>query len=459
MEKPSWAFSKVTYFNFLQNEKGEKTFYFSDFEHNWDIFQFLTDKHTYYFVLNENIKSQYNFEIIRACYRQKCRHLSKIRFITTLLDQEDLIHRFPELPESISSQKYVERYNIDIILLRRFDTYTYQDAIDLFSKDVDDTIKIDDALLTHAIMKCIKKRRHHSFQSIAFFGASVTGQMYSYVDSIIKNKKDYGHSITKWGYGGCHINHATWLVDEVLPTRPSACILEWTTSVLQPTDADLFSYLHCIIDKLEAANIVPIFMYLYKTDIALFKNIIDIYETVANQRNISSLHCYDIVSCDISLSGLLKDSCHTTATGSNFYGSIIERCLFDYLANDNFGIQHKDEKMKEIVWKPLKNLKVINIDCLCDTRSMKSLVFGNQVYYRIDCLLRLQFQSKVNVWSANILFYKNNGFVEVNGDRLQTWDKNCYYKRFGFLDLKKDVDCNFEIKVLPIEPTGYYVPQ
>jgi len=448
MEKPTWAFSKVTFFNFLQDENGQKTFYFSDFEHNWDIFQFLIDKHTYYFVLNENIKSRYNFEIISACYRQKCRHLTKVHFITTLPNQEELIRLFPELPDSICRSKYVERYDVDVVLLRRFATYTYQDAIDLFNEN-EATIERNDESLTRAIAKCIKKRRRHSFQSIAFFGASVTGQLYSYVDSLKKKKKDYQHSITKWGYGGCHINHATWLVHEVLPTKPSVCILEWTTSAFQPTNDELSSYLHYIVDKLEEANIVPIFMYLYKKDIDLFKNIIDVYETVAKQRNISSLHCCDIFSDDISLSGLLKDSCHTTATGSNFYGSIIERCLFDYLANDDFDVlQEKEEQVKDIIWKPLQNVQVVNIEYLCDTTGMQTLNFENRVYYRIDNLLQLQFQNNVHVWSANILFYKNNGFVEINGDRLQTWDKNCYYKRFGFLDLKKDVDRVFEIKVL-----------
>ena len=53
MEKPSWAFKNVTYFNKINNND-KNYFIFSDFEHNWDFFQFLT---------NENKQIQQNDKI------------------------------------------------------------------------------------------------------------------------------------------------------------------------------------------------------------------------------------------------------------------------------------------------------------------------------------------------------------------------------------------------------------
>ena len=52
MEKPNWVFNNVTYFNNFTNDN-IKYFIFSDFEHNWDLFQFLTDDNKYYFCLNK----------------------------------------------------------------------------------------------------------------------------------------------------------------------------------------------------------------------------------------------------------------------------------------------------------------------------------------------------------------------------------------------------------------------
>ena len=63
MEKPTWAFTNKTYFNII-NSNNQKCFIFSDFEHNWDFFQFLTNDNIYYFCLNKNINTKYNFDII-----------------------------------------------------------------------------------------------------------------------------------------------------------------------------------------------------------------------------------------------------------------------------------------------------------------------------------------------------------------------------------------------------------
>jgi len=47
MEKPSWTFNNVSYFNCIKQLNGNNIIIFSDFEHNWDLFQFMNNKNDY----------------------------------------------------------------------------------------------------------------------------------------------------------------------------------------------------------------------------------------------------------------------------------------------------------------------------------------------------------------------------------------------------------------------------
>ena len=40
--------------------------------------------------------------------------------------------------------------------------------------------------------------------------------------------------------------------------------------------------------------------------------------------------------------------------------------------------------------------------------------------------------------AINILYYKNNGYILINNDKILTWDRNCYYKRYGYVNLNID---------------------
>jgi hypothetical protein len=135
MEKPSWAFNNVTYFNIIGSNNGERSFIFSDFEHNWDLFQFLTNDNKYYFCLNKNISSKYNFDVIYNTYKQKCKHLNleNIHFILFFIEQETFIKNLPiELNYTYDTQ-IISIFNIDESLIRKFDTYKYDDALKLLN--------------------------------------------------------------------------------------------------------------------------------------------------------------------------------------------------------------------------------------------------------------------------------------------------------------------------------------
>jgi len=49
--------------------------------------------------------------------------------------------------------------------------------------------------------------------------------------------------------------------------------------------------------------------------------------------------------------------------------------------------------------------------------------------------------------AMNILFYVNNGYILINENKFQTWDANCYYKRFGYINLNMLLDID-SIKII-----------
>jgi hypothetical protein len=97
MEKPSWTFNNVSYFNCIKQLNGNNIIIFSDFEHNWDLFQFMNNNNDYYFRLSENYKSDFNFNMIYKTYNQKCKHLdiNKITFILNNIKQEQWLQALP----------------------------------------------------------------------------------------------------------------------------------------------------------------------------------------------------------------------------------------------------------------------------------------------------------------------------------------------------------------------------
>jgi hypothetical protein len=63
-------------------------------------------------------------------------------------------------------------------------------------------------------------------------------------------------------------------------------------------------------------------------------------------------------------------------------------------------------------------------------------VFNEKTYCKIDKEVFITLDDKAKaILGLNILYYKNNGYILINENKLQTWDKNCYYKRYGYINL------------------------
>lgn len=448
MEKPSWSFINKTYFNVVNLDY--RIFIFSDFEHNWDFFQFLTNENMYYFCLNENINSKYNFDVIYQTFHQKCHHLQKdkICFILFFEQQEMLLKEYPVVLNYVHKKELLEQLQIDKTLIKHFDTHLFDDAL----KIINNTNKLCsfDVISLCKPTTVIKRTHIQSINNICFFGASVTCQQYSYVNYLQNYYKQ--SNIIKQGYSGCHINQAIWLVDDVINNslKPDVCFLEWTTSVLKPSSHDLKCYLTVIVEKLIQHNIIPVFLYLFKTDIQEFLPIINIYEEVASYYNISSLHIYQcFLNHEIDISLFLKDSCHTNYNGSNAYGNLINHCIQTYLINTNINI---DIENNVSITSPFyeidkyKNLQVVALDDLINCSDLEMMIFNNKKYYKICDSLSFV-NCNLHLISIHILFNKNNGFIYINNSQIQTWDKNCYYKRYGFIPLSVQCDDNNKLEI------------
>jgi len=141
MEKPKWTFDNVSYYNLLKQQNGRNIFIFSDFEHNWNLFRFLNNDNKYYFRLNKNYASDYNFKIIHSTLIHKCKHLDleKICFILSNADQEKMLLSIPlnfgYIFDSSFTFHFKEKYNLLVkeSLLSFFPTYTLNDAISILN--------------------------------------------------------------------------------------------------------------------------------------------------------------------------------------------------------------------------------------------------------------------------------------------------------------------------------------
>jgi hypothetical protein len=394
------------------------------------------------------------FDLIEQTYYQTCKHinLSNIIFILFYPEQESFLKDLSTSFNYIYDNEIILKLNIQDNFIKHFANYNYDETINIINNK--NKININEIELINIIEKNFIKRSYYDidlFKSICCFGPSVTGQTYSYVNYLIKNKNiEICH---KKGYSGCHINQAIWLVNDVLDInpKPKICFIEFITSIYKCSSEYLWVYLSIIIKKLLDNNIIPIFLYLYKTDVDNFLDFINIYEDIAKYYNISSIFLYKIIqSLNIDTRLILKDSCHTVYAGSELYGSIIEKIIFQYFINDNIPILNNKIELilNNDIYNKYNNIKILNLDKLIDCSNMEHVIFNEKKYYKIDneIILNITERNLKSLIAINILYYINNGYIYINNNKIQTWDRNSYYRRYGFCNLNIKSDNSLIIK-------------
>jgi len=303
-------------------------------------------------------------------------------------------------------------------------TYELSRAINLLNND--DTLRVDDTMLYESIYSnYVQRTPLTDISSIVFFGASVTAQKGGYVDFI-----DIP-TVYKKGYGGCHVHQAIFLLDDILALRPSICVLEWVTSLFVTSEKALKQYIHSIIQKLLRYNIQPFFLYLYKTDIDKSLSQIEVYEKIANVYGISSMHIYKVIQ-DLNIEPIciLKDICHTNYKGSKLYSHILNTIL----KNDRV-IPSGNHP-----YEPIRRCPIVSTN--------ECMMFNDTRYYKIaDKLILQPISGAHTLYALGILYCKTNGLIHIHGIPMQTWDKNCYYMRAGFINISIPFINDIEISV------------
>ena len=446
MEAPSWIYTSQFYLTNV-NLNNKNYIFIPGFEHNWNLFQFMTNDNFYYFYLNTDYKSEYNFKIVYDIFIQKCKHIDPNN-IWLILENDvskkyliNLPTKFNFVLKDAMSSHF--NGNIDEKILLFFPTYTIQEAIKIIN---DMSIQFD--YKTENTINIIKKNISNDFylsdnDTISFFGASVTDQKLSYVD-VLSDK--INNKLYKNGYQGCHINQAVWLVDDIIQIKPKICVLEWTTSVYRDTLDNIIKYLHVIVNKLLHANIIPVFLFLFKQNINNFMDIIDAYCAVAKYHNICCIHHYKIIQ-EIGLDNdyFLKDSCHTNYNGSVLYANILYDVIM-LLKNSknkfipNTQLLHKQDKLNDLCTLYLDN--ILN-------NSTEYEIFNNKKYWKITDSIIINNNLNISkIVALDIIYYKHNGIININGTNIQTWDRHCYYKRSQYFNIEIDVQDSIIIHVL-----------
>jgi hypothetical protein len=305
--------------------------------------------------------------------------------------------------------KMIADLDIPMQLVTSFTMHTLQDAIKVLnhSNSIQDLPDME---------KYIVRRSTCNPKKIVFFGASVTAQTYSYMDSLQLPNTE----LIKKGYGGCHINQATWLLQDVLDLKPDVCVLDWITSLIS-TRSELEKYLDSIVWRLKEHGIVPIFLYLYRRSIKDFKETIQVYESVANYYAITSVHMYGLIEeLRPNLDELFRDECHTTFAGSQYYGNALST-LFT---------SETKPKPRLFPENPYDGVQSFTIS----DPSSETMVFNGITYTKITDSLPLNLPN-AKILALHILYHPAAGRIEIGDKTFQTWDSNCYYIRRGYHNL------------------------
>lgn len=129
MLKPKWAYNEFYYLLCKNN-----CLFFRGFEHNWDLFDKFTDDKKYYFYLNDDYYSQYNFDIINDVYKHKLNHIDKLKIKLILKNDSQKIFNiqfdyimFDDMVEHFKNDNII----VDNTFFNAFQQYSYSSIVDV----------------------------------------------------------------------------------------------------------------------------------------------------------------------------------------------------------------------------------------------------------------------------------------------------------------------------------------
>lgn len=249
----------------------------------------------------------------------------------------------------------------------------------------------------------------------AFFGASVTAQKEGYWYHLSRKMKTQPY---QKGYGGQHLCDAgICRINEVTKLKPDLCIIDWFSTGFGEISERTKTYIDTIIHAFSVVNCRLIFIILPKEEHDSRK---DFYDFVKKHLSTRGVFYIDINDYVLFSDKICRDSVHTTPHGSILYSNLIFR-------------EYKKNKDRISVIKDTEETIYTNIN---------SLKFN----HKINKFLTLNGKGKIVTFALTM--GKGNGFVEIDGRKIQTWDRWCHYERLNCKINDIDIDGEVTMNIL-----------
>jgi hypothetical protein len=237
-------------------------------------------------------------------------------------------------------------------------------------------------------------------ETIAFFGASVTGQKEGYAWHL---SKKLNTPYVCFPYGGNHLHDAgICFIDDVLQENLNYCFIDFFSTDYTTISDITLTYIDTIIYKFTNVNVKLIFLFLLKDDTSTR---LPFYNFIKDYLHSKNIYYIDINEYIEFSSEYIRDNLHTTPAGSVKYADII----YDKFQKDKHAIILPKDITKT---KYVDSIKVLNLN----------LIVHDTIKFEGDCVI--------------IGFYINvgpkSGIVKVNGRSYNCWDKHCHYIRSSF---------------------------
>lgn len=260
--------------------------------------------------------------------------------------------------------------------------------------------------------------------NIFFHGASVTQQdgdssYFRQLEYLVKD--DLEISISKKGYGGCHLSDAGFLtISSDVGSDIDICFMDWSTTGQSDFDQSKLRYM---VGVLLDRKITPVFLLFARRDNDLTNRVCDKQVMdLCREFGVSYLDLRSELDFDLHL----RDVVHTNEKGAKIYAKFIYEKIKDMLSS-------------EYALAPISYEKYV---VSCDENSVFDVCENDEVFVDLHGF------SDASELIFKVVHGPSSGFLSVDDlSRICIWDQWSHYDRLGFVSIKKFVDFDSSLPI------------
>jgi hypothetical protein len=291
--------------------------------------------------------------------------------------------------------------------------------------------------------------------SIAYFGASVTGQREGFrplLHQRLRERSGQAHESVSAGIGGVNIIAATFLADElVLRHEPDLCLVEFTSSQLSPWQdaADGGAAMDGLLAKLRSAGCRPCLLHIYRRDWDERQTeLMSAFEAAAERHDIPSIDLVTPLRQRVEEGeedALFRDGVHTTDAGSRLVAELAEAALASIPAEQD--LEPVDLPGADYSGAHLVPATAEDADGPADMRLFRL----HQAYLEIRDGSAIRPHLAGRLAGLALIVGPDSGELEITdsagAQRLMTWDEFCHYERFTAIAFERPCRTGDEISI------------